>query len=185
MAQVLEASRRLFAARGFTETSMRDIADELGIRAPSLYNHVQSKHHLLDMIISEQLDGGDAMLRDTRAGTAPATELVDRLMRLHVRYRLERPEATQIISRETMNLSPEQRTRLLDSRAAYLEHWQSIIEAGVAEGVFTVSRPEISAVVLAGLFDYIQVQVLSLEKGIPEGELEDWYSAHAIGMLTG
>ncbi len=164
---------------------MRDIAKELGMRAPSLYNHVQSKHHLLDEIVGEQLEGGEGMMRATQVGSAPAIELVDRLMRMHVRYRLERPEATQIISRETMNLSAEQRERVLVSRAAFLRHWQSLIEAGVEEGAFSVDRPLIAAVVLTSMCDYIQVQVLSLENKIPADDLEDWYAAHAVAMLTG
>ncbi len=40
---VLDAACLLFAERGYRGTSMKDIAEALGVRAPSLYNHVASK----------------------------------------------------------------------------------------------------------------------------------------------
>lgn len=45
--QLLEASARLFAARGYIGTSIRDIASEVGMLPGSLYYHFKSKEDLL------------------------------------------------------------------------------------------------------------------------------------------
>src|SRR4051812_25734825 len=42
-----EAALTLFAERGYRGTTVRDIAQELGIQGPSLYNHMRSKQEIL------------------------------------------------------------------------------------------------------------------------------------------
>ncbi len=47
---IRKAAVRLFKTRGFVATTMRDLAEEVGIEAASLYNHIQSKQGLLHEI---------------------------------------------------------------------------------------------------------------------------------------
>ncbi|MDH3247145.1 MAG: TetR/AcrR family transcriptional regulator [Saprospiraceae bacterium] len=47
---IRKAAVRLFKTRGFMATTMRDMAEEVGIEAASLYNHIQSKQGLLHEI---------------------------------------------------------------------------------------------------------------------------------------
>ena len=54
--EVLAVAAGLFAERGYHGTSMRDIAEALSMRAPSLYKHVKSKDALLDEIVTIYLD---------------------------------------------------------------------------------------------------------------------------------
>ncbi|CAA9454560.1 MAG: Transcriptional regulator, AcrR family [uncultured Rubrobacteraceae bacterium] len=42
-----EAAIALFAERGYRGTTVRDIAQELGIRGPSLYNNMHSRQQIL------------------------------------------------------------------------------------------------------------------------------------------
>lgn len=59
--QLLDVALDRFAAKGYHETSMEDIADAAGVTKPVLYQHFQSKHELflelLDSVGREFLDG--------------------------------------------------------------------------------------------------------------------------------
>src|SRR5580698_5516258 len=44
--QILDVAAKLFRARGYTETSLRDIAKLVGMKAGSLYYHFASKEEL-------------------------------------------------------------------------------------------------------------------------------------------
>ena len=60
--RVTEAALRLFARQGSSGVSMRDLARELGIRAPSIYSHFPSKEALLVSTVTPMLDQLDALL---------------------------------------------------------------------------------------------------------------------------
>ncbi len=49
--RVLDAAEERFAGEGFRGTSLRDIASDAGIRAPSLYNHFENKEALYAAVL--------------------------------------------------------------------------------------------------------------------------------------
>ncbi len=73
--QIYEVAERLFSARGYHATTMRDIARELAIEGGSLYSHISGKQELLYAIV---LRGSEQFLqsaRDTIAATgSPARD---------------------------------------------------------------------------------------------------------------
>jgi AcrR family transcriptional regulator len=61
--QIIEAARRLLEEQGPEALSMRNVAAEIGIRAPSLYEHVTDKRALESAIIADALnEQGEAQL---------------------------------------------------------------------------------------------------------------------------
>ena len=53
---ILKVSTQLFAAKGYEGVSMRNIADEVKISAPALYNHFKDKRSLYLTAISETFE---------------------------------------------------------------------------------------------------------------------------------
>src|SRR5438105_3186933 len=48
---ILETALRLFAERGYSGTSIRDIAAACGVQGPTIYSHYPSKEHVLAEIV--------------------------------------------------------------------------------------------------------------------------------------
>src|SRR3954454_17697112 len=59
--EILRAARRLFAERGYTRTSVRDVADTAGVSPQTVYDNIRSKQALVARL-------NDAI--DTEAGIA-------------------------------------------------------------------------------------------------------------------
>jgi AcrR family transcriptional regulator len=55
--RIIDAATMLFIERGYTGTSVRDIAERLGMTKGSLYYHFESKEDLLHAAVSPLLDG--------------------------------------------------------------------------------------------------------------------------------
>lgn len=49
--KIIKESLLLFSKKGYSATSVQDIANAVGIKAPSLYNHFKSKQMIFDEIV--------------------------------------------------------------------------------------------------------------------------------------
>ncbi len=70
--KILETAAALFARRGYYGTSTRDIADEVGIRQPSLFHHFESKQDLLAELLDRDLKPALERIRCHRKSEAGA-----------------------------------------------------------------------------------------------------------------
>ncbi len=89
--EILLAAARLFAERGFAATTTRDIAEEVGIRQPSLFYHFKKKEDILCAIIDAAAAPWlqfSARL-DKQSGTAAAKLYA--LMRFDFEYLMTEP----------------------------------------------------------------------------------------------
>jgi len=69
---ILDASAELFAQRGFSGVSVREIASLAGIRESSIYNHFSSKAEILESLYQE-------FIREV-PGTRPSDEALDAML---------------------------------------------------------------------------------------------------------
>jgi AcrR family transcriptional regulator len=53
--RILDAAEKLFAAKGYQGTSLREIAQQVGIKEPGLYNHFKGKQELYSAVLDRAL----------------------------------------------------------------------------------------------------------------------------------
>ena len=51
--RILQEALRLFSQKGYDAVSVEQIADAVGIKAPSLYKHYKGKQDIFDAILTE------------------------------------------------------------------------------------------------------------------------------------
>ena len=129
---VLDAALTLFAERGYHGTAVSQIAASLGIRTPSLYNHMRSKQDLLEAIIGRTVD---AVLDDFRTAVDDLSDPVERLRRAirvyALRHATHRREAL-VANRDTASLPEPARTRVRQKERDHERAVRAIICDGVA-----------------------------------------------------
>jgi AcrR family transcriptional regulator len=181
---ITEVAVRLFAQRGYGATGMKDIARELGVQAPSLYNYVDSKRRLLEVLCVEAMRDMRDALRD---GIARGTDAADRVLRgmeAQVLFRLRRPYDLQVVTRESLRLEPGVREEVLSLRDEQRAMWQEVVRAGVDQGRFTTSSPELASHLLLEMCSSLQVLHFSLEGRVPERQLVESFGGFALALLT-
>ncbi len=131
---ILAVAGRLFAERGFFNTTIRNIADEIGIKSGSLYHHFASKDEMVDEIISGYNRHLVARSIDAVEGVPPL-EGLRRLVRT-VFYMIENNRsAAAILRNDGVHLRQLARFAYLDEVAEQIHKiWLGVIDEGKAEG---------------------------------------------------
>jgi AcrR family transcriptional regulator len=75
--RILEVARRRFARDGVGATSLRDIADELGVTKAALYYHYPRKGDLVREVLVPMAEAIDAWLERAEASEASIRELLE------------------------------------------------------------------------------------------------------------
>lgn len=142
---VRDAALTLFAQRGYHGTSMRDIADSLELRAASLYNHISTKQEILRDVMAATMTSLLTVVRSAIAGTDDTVEQLRRATEAHVRFHARKPREVRVGNYEIPALDEPHRGAITGLRREYSRVFVSLIERGVAEGVFKTRSPLLSA----------------------------------------
>lgn len=142
---VLDAACQLFADRGYRGTSMKDIAGTLGVRAPSLYNHVSSKQEILFAIMDKAMDRALSALEEALAGVEDVSEQLRRATESLVLDFLRFPAEVTVCNTEVRSLEAANRLAIVAKRDQYAATVRRIIEQGCRNGRFSTRTPQIAA----------------------------------------
>ena len=142
-AQVIaDAAIRLFHARGYHGTSIRDIAGEANVGIATLFHHHGSKLELLRKIMTSEFDGllAEMEVAVGAAGDDPAARLTA-AVRAHVRRHCERPMESVIASSEMRSVEPPLRDELAAKDDRVRGFFACAIADGIAGGGFECATP--------------------------------------------
>lgn len=88
--RILQAARELFAEQGVQKTSLREIADRLGITKPALYYHFSSREELVRSIVQPLIDEGEQFMRAQESlRELDRRKLLEGYFDFHYRHRKE------------------------------------------------------------------------------------------------
>jgi AcrR family transcriptional regulator len=99
--KILDASRKLFARRGFSETSMGDIARSAQVARATVYNNFDDKQDILAAIISDYLSGYARIaqrLRENARSGQTSFELIQEMVREALKWRVENADLRPIVA---------------------------------------------------------------------------------------
>lgn len=92
--RILDTAIALFAERGFAACTMRDLASEVGIKAPAIYNHYSSKDAVLAAAMEHILGRFFASLLPPLE-EKPVEDWLESLVRGHVVFQLDHPRLSR------------------------------------------------------------------------------------------
>jgi len=99
--KILEASRKLFARRGYSETSMGDIARAAQVARATVYNNFDDKQDILAAIISDYLAGyariAQGLRENARVGQT-SFELIQEMVREALGWRVKNADLRPIVA---------------------------------------------------------------------------------------
>ncbi len=128
----------LFSERGFNGTSLKDIADAVGVLKGSLYHYISSKEDLLYEVIKVGSEGlAENMRLCDHFASSPAEQLIA-FCYAHIVLNAvpDRIHRGIVIIQDAKHLAPDKREQIFAERDAYQAYLRSIISRGMAADIF-------------------------------------------------
>ena len=103
--RILDAAEDLFAEKGYSATSLGDVADRVGIRSPSLYNHFKNKEALYRAVLERLLTDFSAPMQELDSGSV-TYERVFEWLETMVRKHHANPNLARLLQHAALSGGP-------------------------------------------------------------------------------
>jgi AcrR family transcriptional regulator len=150
--EILDAAQQLFYTKGYENTAVQDIINEIGIAKGTFYYHFNSKEDLLDALATRLLEQSLSLIIPIiEDENVPALEKLHRFFNESSNFKLE----NESLVRTLMSVWYQDNNAIMREKMKTTSFngvtplLTQIIHQGVAEGVFQTSYPdEIGRVVM-------------------------------------
>jgi AcrR family transcriptional regulator len=139
--QIFNAAVHLFLRKGVSETSMREIADAVGITTGGLYHYVKSKDEIVRMVARNALYAHESvkLLRKILANVSPIEAF--RTCATHwLTIKKTGLEQTVFLDRELLHMGREMQKALEDAVRELIQLFEELINDGIKSGDFEVDN---------------------------------------------
>ncbi|MEQ8304790.1 MAG: TetR/AcrR family transcriptional regulator [Cyclobacteriaceae bacterium] len=134
--QVIRRAAELFREKGYAASSMRDLAQKLGIEAASLYSHIKSKEEILHSLCFDMAAEFRKSLDEVEKLEVSASEKLRLGIIGHIKVMAEDLTASAVFMNEHRHLSQPSLREFLLLRINYINRFKAIIESGVKSNEF-------------------------------------------------
>lgn len=132
---ILDEAAALFAHQGIAGTTVREIADAVGILSGSLYHHFASKDEIAVAIMTRYLADLLGRYRKIVAHTADPSQRLERLIAVSFEVATSHPHETEMYQSSLQRLLDGPDGQAVRSAATEIQStWLDTIRAGVAAG---------------------------------------------------
>ncbi len=131
---IIAKAARLFREKGYSATSMRDLAEHVGVEAASLYNHIKSKAEILQEICFKTANLFMNHITEVELSDQKSIAKVEAILRFHIRQIISHYEEVYVMDREWKHLTDPYLSNMQSQRRSYRQRIAAIIEEGIRKG---------------------------------------------------
>ena len=166
--RITRAALKLFAAKGFEATGIRDIAEEVNLSSAALYHYIGTKDDLLCKIMCDSLTAWIAGINRACNEVSGTHNKLVAFVRLHVMYEGQYQLRSVVVDSDLRSLRGERRARVIALRDEYEGVLARLLAAGAADGTFDIPDPRIT-----------RLGLLEMCNGVSR-----WYSPNGANKLS-
>ena len=140
--EIIKTAAKLFKEKGYSAVTMRDLATAMGMKAASLYNHINSKQEILKIIIisiAEEFTKGIDVIYNSNNSSL---DKLSQVIALHVKITTNSTNEMASLNNDWMHLEG-QSDYYLTLRNNYEATFIKIINEGILSSEIKPVNPEI------------------------------------------
>lgn len=164
--EIVIVAAKLFKEKGYSAVSMRDIAQQMDIKAASLYNHIKSKQEILSSLVLHVAREFTNSTQTITSQDGTALQRLKKLIEVHIDITLHHADAIAALNNDWMHLDGQDLLDFIAMRDQYEENFRNIIKQGIQTQQIKAKEPE---VILFSILSTLRTLYLWNEK---RGKLE-------------
>lgn len=139
--RLLAAAAHLFRNKGFERTTVRDLAQAVGIQSGSIFHHFKTKEEILRCVMEEVIHfNTDRMREGLEQSTDPKEKLLALIRSELVSINGDTGEAMAVLIFEWRCLKPESQAYILELRSHYERMWLDTLKQCAQAGLISADR---------------------------------------------
>jgi AcrR family transcriptional regulator len=152
--RILEEAVKLFYERGFSGTTLDDIAGKLGVTKPFIYTHFRSKCELLEAVCRPTIEMSlEAISRAAQREGRAADRLFDGIVNF-TKVVLQRQGNIAVYFREEKHLSGAGLAEINALRKRFDRVLSDLLQAGADAGEFRIADVRVAALAIGGMVSW-------------------------------
>jgi len=168
-AEILEQAGKIFAAKGFHNAAMAEIAEASGFAVGTLYQFFPSKEQLYASLLTEKLDMLYSTVREAVAKQTDIVKKIETLVVSQFQFVENNAEFCSIFIRwDYLSLSDgnaELRKRLRVDYDSHFRFTEEVIREGIRVGLLKKMDPRLMAAALTGISNSYASKWLTAQEG--------------------
>ena len=133
--QIIRAAIKKFSEKGFHKTTLRELAEEAGIGAGTIYEYIRAKEEIFFLIHDFAADLVEDALDKSIQNIKDPIEKLRRLVRAEFNIMAEWADAILLLYQESHILSPKYLQKLLLREREHLSKYEIVIEECISSGL--------------------------------------------------
>ncbi len=128
---ITKKAAALFRKKGFASSSMRELAESIGVEASSLYNHIGSKSEILQTICFKVANDFNIHLNEVERSPGNNLAKLENLIRFHIHMMTDAFDEVFVANHEWKQLKDPYLSNFLNQRKAYEGSLVGIVSDGI------------------------------------------------------
>ena len=173
-AQIVEAARRVFRAKGFHPATVREIGAAAGLTQGTLYSYARSKDDILFLVLDELVREYQEAVKAAIAREPDPKKRIRATIRAFTEVVSQRQDDILLLYQEVHALERTLRRKLLARTHEFFEDVARIVEKAAVEGVISTPNAYFATQVITFLPAMIAIRRWDMRDRLAPGDVVEW-----------